>query len=272
MTRARRRGFTLVELLVVVAIIALLVGLLSPALAGARGTARSVVCLSNVRQLGVAWAVYGQDHDGWAMPAAEFEGEAVSGRDARWWFGSDGRVSGRVDYEAGILTGYLDAAHGEASVFECPEQPWGTYAPQTRTGQVTTTYGYNGYGLCPPQTPGWGGSFGPIGRQPWLRVTQLARASEVLVFSDTLLPVGASGRSTALLDPPVLWGGAGVGWSVNAAPTTAFRHAGRAAAVRADGSAGASEADRSAEFLERYGVGSVSAEAGPAYVPGWERW
>ena len=58
---ARRPAFTLVELLVVVGIIALLLGLLMPSLGAARGQARAVACMSNVRQIAVAAQMYAQD-------------------------------------------------------------------------------------------------------------------------------------------------------------------------------------------------------------------
>src|SRR5437867_2887380 len=60
----RRTGFTLIELLVVIAIIAILAAILFPVFAQAREKARSVSCLSNMKQLGTAQQMYLQDYDG----------------------------------------------------------------------------------------------------------------------------------------------------------------------------------------------------------------
>ncbi len=56
-------GFTLIELLVVISIIALLVGILLPALGAARQSAQSLVCLSNCRQIGTASTTYTADNE-----------------------------------------------------------------------------------------------------------------------------------------------------------------------------------------------------------------
>jgi len=59
----RSRGFTLIELLVVVAVIAVLIAVLLPALNRARATARQVVCLSNLKNLGVGMGCYLNDNN-----------------------------------------------------------------------------------------------------------------------------------------------------------------------------------------------------------------
>ena len=91
----RRRAFTLVELLLVIAVISLLIALLIPALRIAREQGHRTVCLSNHRQLTLAWIAYATEHDSKLVCGKAFgyqirsPGGSRKTVDIRGWAGSD---------------------------------------------------------------------------------------------------------------------------------------------------------------------------------------
>ncbi len=80
----RDRGFTLVELLVVIGIIALLIGILLPSLNRARQAARQTICLTNLRQLGQAYSMYVANSKGHSV-VYTLQTTAVMDPDAAMW-------------------------------------------------------------------------------------------------------------------------------------------------------------------------------------------
>jgi hypothetical protein len=244
---------------------------MAPQLAGAREAARQVACSSNLRQLAIAWTMYADANSGRVMPLAYFDQGDIGAGDRVYWWGADGSVTGRLDHERGFIAPYLDDALHERSIYECPAEPWGGYRAQTRTAQITSTYGYNGYYLSPIKTPGW---HTQIGGQLWKRLGVIEDPSSLFIFADTLLP-GKPPTNNALLDPPMLFDGRG--WKRNGSPTTAFRHfendtSGVTVTARADGSV---QSDRSRQdwlLPSSRRIGSVGAGNDPHYVPDWRQW
>jgi prepilin-type N-terminal cleavage/methylation domain-containing protein/prepilin-type processing-associated H-X9-DG protein len=102
----KQRGFTLIELLVVISIIAILASILFPVFAQAREKARAASCLSNARQIGLAFSMYVQDFDEVYPPAVDTVSKA-------WWEGMVGPY-----IKGGSIGGILT----------CPSAPSRAYA------------------------------------------------------------------------------------------------------------------------------------------------
>jgi prepilin-type N-terminal cleavage/methylation domain-containing protein/prepilin-type processing-associated H-X9-DG protein len=183
-----RVGFTLVELLVVIGIIALLISILLPALGKARMSARRVSCLSNLRQLAVAMQVYLAQDKG-VFPGHK---ENFNNPPAPYWaddiLGDD--TTGKTKY---------------STLLDCPAQGTDTNGGY---GHVWTfsndangvSYGYNAFflghyaysdGLNGSNPPEYGYAT-PLPPLDWVHVNQVKHPTECLLFADHGPPYGFS--------------------------------------------------------------------------------
>ena len=121
-----RRGFTLVELLVVIGIIALLISILLPSLSKAREQGNAIKCLSNLRQLGTAFQGYFNDNKSRFPFTAVWAGATTGAENEDWIWWQNNVVPGNAsffgrpvpDINGSALARYLGKVSAE--MFRCP--------------------------------------------------------------------------------------------------------------------------------------------------------
>ena len=154
------RGFTLIELLVVIAIIAILAAMLLPAMARAKSKASAVQCVSQMRQIGLATAMYADDNEG-ALPRSSHSAMAYG--QLPWGYAL-------VPYLLGKQYTQPDSRWTNlfTTLYHCPKDP----------GKKTDwSYGKNVY----PEL-----SADETGGPTWNRLSQIPRPTATVLYAEKI--------------------------------------------------------------------------------------
>jgi prepilin-type N-terminal cleavage/methylation domain-containing protein len=113
MNRGKKNGFTLTELLVVIAVIAILAALLLPALSRSKSRTQTIACLNNLRQLSTCWQLYPGDYNDMLVPNDNIAGGAPG---PSWCQGTGILETNPTAIESGLLFGY----NRSPALYHCP--------------------------------------------------------------------------------------------------------------------------------------------------------
>ena len=190
----KKYAFTMIEMILVVAVIAILIALLLPAIKNVRNKGKQVVCINNLRSMGHAVALYAADEDR-RMPYCNWR--SIDGLYVKGWLYSNPNLSRPEHREGGSFWRYLY----EADTYHCPMHRKRTYGTQRMTSYmmsgIVQDYGSRRQWFRFSQFPGdkflmwetnenqpwWndGSDFAWEGRSPRLSFRHFGRASMLSV-------------------------------------------------------------------------------------------
>ena len=212
----RRTGFTLVELLVVIGIIAVLIGVLLPALSKARASAAHVKCASALRQIGIASIAYANENHGYLPPYQGDDGSATFSLSSSsikllepWWSNPNIPLANVRNATSSLDEGSLIGRLVARRMLGSPENPDANYKFATeimkcpsagQDAQAQFAYYYYNPHMCMTTTGAI--NSGTRYMQPWWKkITQFGKVPKSLVL--TQWGGGATNSDVAFQFPPI---------------------------------------------------------------------
>ena len=197
-TVRRNQAFTLIEILVVIAIIAILASILFPVFSRARESARRASCASNMKQIGLAWIMYSQDYDEMTTPMYVRAG------------GGPYLGLSNISYWPDMLYPYIKSGSGknigedsQRGVFTCPSTSGLTMSPEDHW--TTVRYAYNQSNVNNDYIVFDSGS-----ESRGVSMARLGHPSQTIAFSEGILGggpfLGGSDVSTNISEQTAIYG------------------------------------------------------------------
>lgn len=256
----KEKAFSLVELLVVMAIIGLLMAILVPVLAAARSSAKNAICKSNLRQIVLANLTYATENNGFYVAAASDLWDGSGGYHR--WHGVRDHPDEPFDPRRGPLVAYL----GDGQVKECPGKVRFTKA-QTWIESFEKGCGGYGYNMTYLGCRLWKRGIATF--EQWkkayaqtTRDSEVARPSQTLMFADCALSLNTGHYiEYSFAEAPFVLENGKPKTGSYMSPSIHFRHKALANIGWADGHI---DSQRMADFEEdsSYGVNSAKMQLG----------